>query len=861
MRRILTYAVLCVAMLAAADSCTDYGSRLDDLRHKLEQYEQQRQSVESGAASLKRLIDAVQAADELLSFAPIAASGAITGYKLTFKQAGEVTVYNQATGIGVARQDGRYYWTTAGGKWLLDASGNKIEITPRAELPIFKTEGGQLCVSTDGGEHWQELGAIDKALIESVVEDALQVEITLSGGAVLSIPKPRTIRLSLSSYEFSVKAGESIALGYETSGAEGETQINVLCGDGWRAVVSPETETSGTIILEAGANAGSGPVIVFAGDGQGMLVQAQILAEVSRDDDPPVPGPGPDPATILVPSRKTCFASSDGGQITVPVFANVDYEVASDASWVHFTGVKAVRKDELLFSIDPNTGSTRTATVTLTSGNYSSSFAIVQNSIEFYVNISKKDIRFTSDGGTVELYVSANTEYRYESSGDWFELEELESQTPGVASFAVRCGTYRGSELRGGSINFFSESVGIQTVVVSQEAYVPPPPDPVIVPAQDIIEVGAEGGLVQMQVYSNTSYSVTVNGAWAKYEGFDAATPGTLLFDVEPNISGGRSVSVYLRSEKLTASFVIQQASGEHTPQNLPTLVSYVMPCCRVHNRGTTFLVNGSWTATHSYGDLSQVLDIFQKIKDAGINVVCVDFSNASQWDDYGESALHNGDGGEFWRQFGPMIDVIVEACRAKEMKFFFLIGNITTAGGISYWNGIARRIWENWAQLDVYQRYGYGDDRPLMVCFLPGTTYASTLRRASAANKNYLEKFRVGTCQINSPITPTATDGWGYRNYSGSSDGKVRFACPNSGVPPSDWARVDDAEWKRRVKWALGASEYAILGSYDDTCDAIFWGIADVSHSYMPYHSNAATSQDPFIYYNIVRRTILGLD
>ena len=289
-----------------------------------------------------------------------------------------------------------------------------------------------------------------------------------------------------------------------------------------------------------------------------------------------------------------------------------------------------------------------------------------------------------------------------------------------------------------------------------------------------------------------------------------------------------------------------------------PVPVSHIMPCCRANNAGTKFLVNGKWNASHQYSSIDETRSILQDIQDAGINTVCIDFTNPSQWDSEGESALHNGDGGEFWYQFKPMLDNIVAVCEEKDMEFIMFIGN-TGVPGLGYWNGIAGRILDNWAKSPAYRHYGYGDDRPMLVVFIPGSYYAGQINRAAYSQKNNLEKFRIGTCQVNSPITPTNTDGWGYRNYSQSSDGKVRFACPNGGVPPQDWYRVDADEWRRRMQWVTQAAEYAVIGSYDDTCDAIFWGIADVRRSRTDSHRNEATEEDPYIYYDIVRQELVG--
>ncbi len=98
-----------------------------------------------------------------------------------------------------------------------------------------------------------------------------------------------------------------------------------------------------------------------------------------------------------------------------------------------------------------------------------------------------------------------------------------------------------------------------------------------------------------------------------------------------------------------------------------------------------------------------------------------------------------------------------------------------------------------------------------------------------------------------------TATDGWGYRNRSSSSDNKVRFVCPNEGVAPTQWKRSTLQEWEEKVVWAGEATEYCIFGSYDDTCDAIFWGIADTRESRNAYKRYPG-DESPDAYYNVVK-------
>lgn len=212
---------------------------------------------------------------------------------------------------------------------------------------------------------------------------------------------------------------------------------------------------------------------------------------------------------------------------------------------------------------------------------------------------------------------------------------------------------------------------------------------------------------------------------------------------------------------------------------------AHILICCRENNKGMTFLVNGKWNGAHDYKDINQVSDVLQKIKDAGINIVIVDMTNESQWNQY-------------WDLFKPMVNNIQQVCRQKNMQFILFIG---AAGSFSDWNEKAERIWKTWAKDSTYRKYGFGDDRPMLIAFQPADTYWERYNNAPDSVKTYLSKFYIGTTQVNDPILPGKTDGWGYRNYSQSIDGKVRFASPNGGVPPETWYHINGAEWKRRVE------------------------------------------------------------
>jgi len=281
----------------------------------------------------------------------------------------------------------------------------------------------------------------------------------------------------------------------------------------------------------------------------------------------------------------------------------------------------------------------------------------------------------------------------------------------------------------------------------------------------------------------------------------------------------------------------------------------HIMICCKSCNGGAKFLVNNEWNSSHDYKEINQVRSILQKIKEAGINTVIIDMTNASQWTIF-------KDGYELG------VNNVQQVCNEKDMKFFIFIGGQLTdatktgcnipleTDAFQFWNDMAAKIWNTWAQNPAYKRFGYGDDRPMILAFLPSQTYWGQYDVRSAAYKTYLSKFYIGTTQVNEPIVPGATDGWGYRNYSQNTNGEIRFASTNGGVNPRDpWYKIGVDEWRRRVEWASKAEKYSIYGSYDDTCDAIQWGIADTK--IVTEIKNKYPGDDPWVYYNILKEIV----
>lgn len=199
----------------------------------------------------------------------------------------------------------------------------------------------------------------------------------------------------------------------------------------------------------------------------------------------------------------------------------------------------------------------------------------------------------------------------------------------------------------------------------------------------------------------------------------------------------------------------------------------------------------------HDYRNIDHTRDILEKIQAAGIKTVIIDLTNASQWTDH-------------WGKFEPMVNNIRTVTKEKGMTYFAFIGaqfvsddyqkRMLPGGPFAFWNNIAGKIHDTWAKDDHYQRYGHGDDRPILLAFLDGKNYAEQMEKTAPEYLTHLKKFRIGNTQINDEIkNPHESDGWGYRSKWQNQSGSVRFTSPNGGVQPSSWHKISGEEWKNK--------------------------------------------------------------
>ncbi|MBE6206235.1 MAG: hypothetical protein E7133_04095 [Rikenellaceae bacterium] len=221
MKKLFFWAVIAFAAVfsACSDSYddTELHNELNNLKDRVAKLEAWQKQVNSDVAALKAIAESLDGAKFITNVETVA-----EGYKITFSDGQTVTVKHGDKGeqgeqgeqgntpaIGIAEEDGVYYWTLDG-EWLLDAQGNKVpaqgakgdqgeqgpagEQGPQGEqglTPEFKIENGHWYVRFGEGE-WQDLGEAKGEQGDSFFKDVKvgedSVVFTMADGTEFTVP-------------------------------------------------------------------------------------------------------------------------------------------------------------------------------------------------------------------------------------------------------------------------------------------------------------------------------------------------------------------------------------------------------------------------------------------------------------------------------------------------------------------------------------------------------------------------------------------------------------------------------------------------------------------------------------------------
>lgn len=279
---------------------------------------------------------------------------------------------------------------------------------------------------------------------------------------------------------------------------------------------------------------------------------------------------------------------AEGGDFSIKLQANVEvtYEIESGAqTWLTpVARSRGLTSSFLAFHAEANEeAEARQAVIKLAGGNgLTEEVTVYQIGTGPALVLSQSEYIVSSAGETIQVELRSNTAYEIEMPGvDWLRKNSSRSLSTYTHYFIVDPNeTY---DARSAVIRFIDRENGIeQTVTVTQMQR-----DAIVV-AQNVYQIGVEGGALDFAVQANVDFTVSTNADWITQVETRGLTERMLCFDVAPNEGEEmREAAITLESGSATQIIKVQQFGKTEEPFIELSLQEY-----KAGNAGGTFQID-----------------------------------------------------------------------------------------------------------------------------------------------------------------------------------------------------------------------------------------------------------------------------
>lgn len=290
---------------------------------------------------------------------------------------------------------------------------------------------------------------------------------------------------------------------------------------------------------------------------------------------------------LLLTSNKVEL-EAEGGDFSIELQANVEvtYEIESGAqTWLTpIARSRGLTSSVLAFHAEANEeAEARQAIIKLAGGNgLTEEVMVYQMGTGPTLLLSQSEYIVSSAGETIQVELRSNTAYEIEMPGvDWLRENSSRSLSTYTHYFIVDPNeTY---DARSAVIRFIDRENGIeQTVTVTQMQR-----DAIVV-AQNVYQIGVEGGALDFAVQANVDFTVSTNADWITQVEARGLTERMLCFEVTPNEGEEmREAVITLESGSVKQTIKVQQFGKMEEPFIDLSLQEY-----KVGNAGGTFQID-----------------------------------------------------------------------------------------------------------------------------------------------------------------------------------------------------------------------------------------------------------------------------
>ena len=331
---------------------------------------------------------------------------------------------------------------------------------------------------------------------------------------------------------WSITAEQEWCVVSPTTGKEGVTSVSVRCTEN-----GSYDERNSALIVRYGDNG------------------TQKLLVVQKQKD-----------ALLLSSNKVEM-DAEGGDVTIEIKANVDYEcnVEQDAEgWIKVVEVsRGLKESTLCLNVAENsTKEKRVGQVTLKKGTLQEIIHVYQEGFHPSIVLSANQVEVESEATNVKVEVKSNVDYEMvlPTGIDWINVED--SRAVSSYTYHFRISTNESYDSRTADIRFLNTDLGLEekiTIVQMQRN--------AILIAQKEYVVPANVTELSFEVNSNVDFKVTTSDQWIRELVESRALKETKLrFVLDENSSAlSRVGAIYITSGKLEQVIQVVQEGWTQT--------------------------------------------------------------------------------------------------------------------------------------------------------------------------------------------------------------------------------------------------------------------------------------------------------
>lgn len=278
---------------------------------------------------------------------------------------------------------------------------------------------------------------------------------------------------------------------------------------------------------------------------------------------------------------------SEGGEVTIEVKANIDFEYEIEGSaqeWISYQTTRALKTSSLVFNVTANESTEkREGKIVIRSGELNEVINVYQSAKPTIV-ISQNEYILSHVGETITVEVASNVDVSVEmpSGVDWISEDITRSLSTNTYRFNVLPNNYNGQ--READIKFTNKANGLcETVKVVQMH------ENAIVFAKSQYDISSDVKELGFEILTDAVLEVTADVDWIKQAAPEKSPADILTFNFEENKLGPREGLISIAAGEHQQKIRIRQEG-----KNLPFVIKqkeYVLPL-----EGCAFVVEINYT-------------------------------------------------------------------------------------------------------------------------------------------------------------------------------------------------------------------------------------------------------------------------